>query len=381
MSRNGAGQYEIPVGSWYPPISGTPATAADWQVMIEDLAAAMTQSIARDGQTTILQNLPMGGNKLTGLSAGTAAGDSLRYEQLFSQGQPKNLASAATTDIGAQLTTNLNVTGTTTITSFGVNYNGPRFLRFNGALTLTHSATLVLPGGVNIQTTAGDIAIVIPIGTPASGWAVAAYQRTGVQLLNVRAFTTPGVTTYTPTAGTNSVIVEVQGGGGGSGGTSATTAAQQSYTSGGGGGAYAKGRFTSGFNGVSITVGAGGAGGVFGVSGGGNGGASSFGGLISAGGGSGSSGGPAQSGVGVQSGVAGGTVIYGANIVGASGSNSTPVLSAALGFAIASFGGTSGMGGASYPGGGGDGKYTAPSSPATTGSTGYPGIVIIWEYA
>lgn len=177
MARNGAGQYEIPVGSWYPPISGTPATAADWQVMIEDLAAAMTQSIARDGQTTILQNLPMGGNKLTGLSAGTAAGDSLRYEQLFSQGRPQNLASAATTDIGAQLTTNLNITGTTTITSFGVNYNGPRFLVFSGAVTLTHSATLVLPGAANILTAAGDTAIAIPIGSPANGWKVVDYVR------------------------------------------------------------------------------------------------------------------------------------------------------------------------------------------------------------
>lgn len=176
MSRNGAGQYEIPVGSWYPPISGTPATAADWQVMIEDLAAAMTQSIARDGQTTILQNLPMGGNKLTGLSAGTAVGDSLRYEQLFSQGKPLALASAATTDIGAQLTTNLSITGTTTITSFGLNYNGPRFLVFAGSLTLTHNATtLILPGGVDIVTAAGDCAIAIPNGTPANGWRVVAY--------------------------------------------------------------------------------------------------------------------------------------------------------------------------------------------------------------
>lgn len=177
MSRNGSGTYSLPVNSWNPAANGVPATAADWQALINDVASAITQSVSRDGQTPLTGNLPMGSNKLTGLAAGTAAGDSLRFEQLFSQGQPQDLASAATTDIGAQLTTVLNITGTTTITSFGTNYNGPRFLRFAGALTLTHGAALVLPGAANITTAAGDAAIVVPLGTPASGWRVVAYQR------------------------------------------------------------------------------------------------------------------------------------------------------------------------------------------------------------
>jgi hypothetical protein len=120
----------------------------------------------------------MTGNKLTGLGAGSATGDSLRWEQLFSQGTPQNLASAATTDIGAQNSVFLNITGTTTITSFGTNYNGPRYIRFDGALTLTHNATtLILPGAANITTAAGDSAIVIPSGSPANGWRVAGYQK------------------------------------------------------------------------------------------------------------------------------------------------------------------------------------------------------------
>lgn len=177
MSRNGSGTYSLPVNSWNPAVNGVPATAADWQALINDVASAITQSVSRDGQTTLTGNLPMGSNKLTGLASGTAAGDSLRWEQLFSQGQPQDLASAATVDIGAQLTTVLNITGTTTITSFGTNYNGPRFLRFAGALTLTHGAALVLPGAANITTAAGDAAIVVPLGSPASGWRVVAYQR------------------------------------------------------------------------------------------------------------------------------------------------------------------------------------------------------------
>jgi hypothetical protein len=89
---------------------------------------------------------------------------------------PVQLASASTTDIGAQNTPFIEVTGTTTITSFGTNYNGPRFVKFAGALTLTHNATtLVLPGGANITTAAGDCLIAIP-NQSGSGWAVHNYQ-------------------------------------------------------------------------------------------------------------------------------------------------------------------------------------------------------------
>lgn len=184
MPRNGSGSYSLPTNSWNPAVNGVPATASDWQALINDVATAVTQSLSRDGQTTATGNLPMGGNKLTGLAAGTAVGDSLRWEQLFSQGQPQDLASAATTDIGDQLTTVLNITGTTTITSFGANYNGPRFLRFAGAVTLTNSASLVLPGNANITTAAGDCAIVVPLGTPASGWRVITYQRANAGNIN-----------------------------------------------------------------------------------------------------------------------------------------------------------------------------------------------------
>jgi hypothetical protein len=86
-----------------------------------------------------------------------------------------SVASSATTDIGGTNSLLISITGTTTITSFGTNYTGPRFVRFAGALTLTHNATtLILPGGANILTAAGDRAIVTPTGT---GWVVSQYQR------------------------------------------------------------------------------------------------------------------------------------------------------------------------------------------------------------
>jgi len=86
-----------------------------------------------------------------------------------------DVASAATADIGAANSPFVRVTGTTTITSFGTNYNGPRFIRFAGALTLTRNAsTLVLPGGANIVTAAGDTCVATPIS---GGWVVSQYER------------------------------------------------------------------------------------------------------------------------------------------------------------------------------------------------------------
>jgi hypothetical protein len=85
------------------------------------------------------------------------------------------VASAATADIGAANSLYVQITGTTGITSFGANYNGPRFLRFAAALTLTHNATtLILPGAANITTAAGDTCIALPIS---GGWYVAQYVR------------------------------------------------------------------------------------------------------------------------------------------------------------------------------------------------------------
>ncbi|HTH11156.1 MAG TPA: hypothetical protein VMA55_16425 [Acidovorax sp.] len=97
---------------------------------------------------------------------------------------PVDLASAATTDIGAQTSPIVRITGTTTITSFGANYTGPRFVVFGGALTLTNNATsLILPTGANITTAAGDACIAIPnLATP-TGWRILAYQKANGEAL------------------------------------------------------------------------------------------------------------------------------------------------------------------------------------------------------
>lgn len=97
---------------------------------------------------------------------------------------PKNLAvaeasvaSAATTDLGAVTSDKCNITGTTTITSFGTIAAGVRkWIKFAAALTLTHNATsLILPSGANITTAAGDTAIAVSEGS--GNWRVIDYTK------------------------------------------------------------------------------------------------------------------------------------------------------------------------------------------------------------
>jgi hypothetical protein len=197
MARNGSGAYSLPVNTWNPATNGVSASAADWQTLINDVASALTASLAADGQTPMTGNLAMGNNRLTGLGAGTATGQSVRWEQLFSQGVEADIASATTTDIGAQNTNFLRVTGTTTITGFGTNYNGPRFLRFAGAVLLTHGSALILPTAANITTAAGDLAIAIPKATTgtADGWVVFYQRASGFPLSTTGLVPTGAVTT------------------------------------------------------------------------------------------------------------------------------------------------------------------------------------------
>lgn len=61
-----------------------------------------------------------------------------------------------------------DVTGTTTVTSFAAPTNDTshvKILQFDGALTLTHSSGLVLPGAANITTVAGDVGVFAYDGT------------------------------------------------------------------------------------------------------------------------------------------------------------------------------------------------------------------------
>lgn len=80
MAFNGSGTYNLPAGN--PVVTGTTISSSTTNTTNSDIATALTNCITRDGQSTPSANLPMNAKKLTGLAAGTTAGDSVRYEQI-----------------------------------------------------------------------------------------------------------------------------------------------------------------------------------------------------------------------------------------------------------------------------------------------------------
>ena len=102
------------------------------------------------------------------------------------------IASAATTTIGTKGSgDSAHITGTTTITSFGVSTTGTlRIITFDGILTLTHNATsLILPTGANIVTAAGDTAEFVCENGASGYWRCTGYQRKDGTAVSINAIT------------------------------------------------------------------------------------------------------------------------------------------------------------------------------------------------
>lgn len=214
------------------------------------------------------------------------------------------------------------------------------------------------------------------------------------RLINVQTFFSTG--TYTPTAGTKRVIVEMVGGGGGGAGSRAAATGNLSIGGAGGAASYLKAMYTSGFSGIQVTVGSGGNGGTVSDPFASGGSASSFGSLCSAaGGGAGSPAGPTNSfpfttvAATVSSGTSGSGIIIGTPGSG-SGASIAINASTSVGFpgGNSHFGAggyitsanASGIQGSGYGSGGGPTVVSGGNS-AVAGGKGTNGIVIIWEYA
>ena len=79
MSRNGSGTYSLPAGN--PVVTGTTIASTWANTTMNDLAAALTGSVASDGQTPMTGNLDLNTNKIVNLVAGTASGDAIEFAQ------------------------------------------------------------------------------------------------------------------------------------------------------------------------------------------------------------------------------------------------------------------------------------------------------------
>lgn len=311
-----------------------------------------------------------------------------------------NIASDATTNIGGASGNNVTVTGTNTITSFGVAQAGTqREVTFAAPLTLTYNATsMILPTGANIVTAAGDTSTWLSLGL--GNWINISYQRASgrslvnansITAINVQTFTGSGI--YTPTNNMVYAIVEQTAGGGGGGSVDASVTAG---AGGGGAGGYLRALLTAAQIGVSqaVTINGGGAGGATGGNNTGSaGGNISLGLLLACVGGSGGTGAGAQ-----VSGGAGGsaTVTTGVSILaftggqggvggyasslGFGGGGGSNPLGAPGGAGLSTGGGpVPGLSAVGY-GAGGAGACSGTSSTTQAGGNGSPGVIIITEY-
>jgi hypothetical protein len=127
----------------------------------DDANFAATVTAALAGKAAISANLSDLANKQAAFDALSVRGG--------------DVASAATVNLDAATGSLVDVTGTTAITAITLADGRTRWVRFTGALTLTHGASLVLPGAANIVTAAGDFAMFR--GYPGGVVRCAAYQR------------------------------------------------------------------------------------------------------------------------------------------------------------------------------------------------------------
>lgn len=142
-------------------------------------------------------------------------------------GAQTSLTSGATTSLGTVASHNVLITGATTINSFGTGatVDAPIYLvEFSGALELTYNAvSMQLPGAADIQTAAGDVALVEYLGS--GNWKIGEYYRASGEALisstgHNQVFTAGGTFTFPANITTDTQFkFTVVGGGGGAGGT------------------------------------------------------------------------------------------------------------------------------------------------------------------
>lgn len=134
------------------------ATNGDWEITWGTVTDSVMDTISRG--TLIASNT---GSRVNFDNSEKVVACVMLPEILLHVGQNPSLlqvdvASAATCDIGAVPSFFVNITGTTTITSFGTQKKCLRIVKFAGALTLTrNAASMILQNGANRTTAAGDV--------------------------------------------------------------------------------------------------------------------------------------------------------------------------------------------------------------------------------
>ena len=129
MSRNGSGTYSLPAGN--PVVTGTTIASTWANTTMNDLASAMTDSVAADGQTAMTGNLNLNSNKIVNLATPNLTTDAVTkaYADALvggtSSGSFTTLTVTSTTTLATSLTGVLKGTsGVVSVATAGTDYAG-----------------------------------------------------------------------------------------------------------------------------------------------------------------------------------------------------------------------------------------------------------------
>jgi hypothetical protein len=133
MARNGSGTYSNPYPNF---ISGTVISSSEVDANNSDIATALTQSIAVDGQSVVTGDIPLATHKFTAMKVGTAATDSLS----LGQAQAEAFVWCGTAGGGADAIT---LSPSPAITAYAA---GQRFVWMASGSTNTGATTVAISG-------------------------------------------------------------------------------------------------------------------------------------------------------------------------------------------------------------------------------------------
>lgn len=100
MPFNGSGVF-APPGADFPAVANTLIEASKFNNVINDIATGLSTCITVDGQSTVTNNIPFGGNRLTGIGAPAATGDALREGSPVGGTTPAPVTTTALIDTGS----------------------------------------------------------------------------------------------------------------------------------------------------------------------------------------------------------------------------------------------------------------------------------------
>ncbi len=188
MSRDGSGNYNLPAGN---PVTTGTTIASTWaNGTLTDVGTALTQSIAKDGQTVPTANLPMGGFKHTGVANASVRTDYAAYGQVQDSGS-QYLTGVAGAD-----------TITASVTGLAAYATGQTF-RFVSAGANTGAVTLALNGLTAKAVTKTGTTALSAGDIPSGAVVEVVYDGTQFQMLGLASTGSPTFTgTVTITGGT-----------------------------------------------------------------------------------------------------------------------------------------------------------------------------------